>query len=235
MTYTIIARCPDTQRLGVGIATYSLGVGGYCPFFARGRAAISTQAFANPRLGPVAVGALIEGRSPSETLEQLAALDDGFSYRQVAIVGQDGTVAMHTGPDTRQWAGHEVGDGFAAFGNVLAGPDVVSAIAEGYRASAGEELGERLLRALEAGRAAGGQAAADGTRLAERSSALMIRGPDIVEDLDLRVDLHGDAITELRRVHAGYSPYMEYYVLRARDPANTPAQDVWARDNLGEN
>jgi len=80
MTYTIVAKCPETQRLGVGIATYSLGVGGYCPFLARGRAVMSTQAFANPRLGPLGVAALEKGVSPAETLKLVAASDAGFDY-----------------------------------------------------------------------------------------------------------------------------------------------------------
>lgn len=234
MTYTILARCPDTRRLGVGIATYSLGVGGYCPFYARGAAVLSTQAFANPGLGPLALRSLSANRSPSQTLGDLAAADPGFEYRQVGIVAADGTVAMHTGSTCRPWAGHEMGEGFAAFGNVLAGPATVTAIAAAYRASAGQDLAERLLLALRAGRDAGGQAAADGAHLTERSSALSVRGEDIVNDIDLRVDLHDDAVTELRRVYAGYAPYLEYYALRARDPANTPAQDVWARENLGQ-
>jgi uncharacterized Ntn-hydrolase superfamily protein len=232
MTYTILAKCPETSRLGVGIATYSLGVGGYCPFFERGRAVLSTQAFANPRLGPQALERLAAGRSPSQVLDDLAASDRGFAYRQVAIVGATGEISMHTGGSCRNWAGHEVGDGFAAFGNVLAGAETVAAIARTFRDSVGQELGERLLLALEAGRAAGGQAAADGTPLPERSSALVIQGEDITRDINLRVDLHDDAVTELRRVHAGYAPYVDYYALRANDPANTPPQDVWARENL---
>jgi uncharacterized Ntn-hydrolase superfamily protein len=232
MTYTIVARCPDTDRLGVGIATYSLGVGGYCPFLARGRAVMSTQAFANPRLGPLGVTALEKGTSPAETVKLLAASDPGYDYRQVCVVGIDGAVEMHTGARCRTWAGHEVGEGFAAFGNVLAGAGVVSAIAKAFADGAGQTLDERLLSALEAGRAAGGQAAADGSPLPEQSAALIVMDRDITRDINLRVDLHDDAITELRRVHAGYAPYIDYYALRADDPANTPAQDVWARENL---
>lgn len=231
MTYTVVARCPETQRLGVGIATFSLGVGGYCPFFARGRAALSTQAFANPGLGPLAVERLAAGDAPNDVMDALAAQDGGFEYRQVCIVDGNGAVAMHTGAKTRTWAGHAIGDGFAAFGNVLAGDHVVSAMAEAFAAARGA-LEARLLTALEAGRDAGGQAAADGAHLPERSAALIVQGDDIVEDLNLRVDLHDDAVTELRRVYAGYAPYLPYYALRARDPKNTPAQDVWARENL---
>lgn len=232
MTYTILAKCPETERLGVGIATYSLGVGGYCPFFARGRAVMSTQAFANPRLGPLGVAALEKGIPPTEVLANLKLADPGHDYRQIAFVAQDGGVVMHTGARCRDWAGHEIGDGYAAFGNVLAGEAVVGAIARAFEDSGGKALDERLLLALEAGRAAGGQAAADGAPLPERSAALIIMGDDISRDLNLRVDLHDDAITELRRVHAGYAPYVDYYALRADDPANTPAQDVWARENL---
>ena len=232
MTYTILAKCPETNRLGVAIATYSLGVGGYCPFFLRDKAVLSTQAFANPALGPLALSSLTSGRSPNQTLDDLAAADPGFAYRQVSIVGAGGDVAMHTGKNCRTWAGHETGEGFVAFGNVLAGEAIVRAIAEAYRANAGAEFAERLLFALQAGHDAGGQAAADGTALPERSAALVVRGQDITRDIDLRVDLHDSAVTELRRVHAGYAPYVEYYALRANDPENTPPQDVWARNNL---
>ncbi len=234
MTYTVVARCAETGRLGVGIATYSLGVGGYCPFFARGRAALSTQAFANPTLGPVAVDALTAGATVDDVLGRLESADPGFAYRQVCIVDLDGRVAMHTGPSTRPWAGHVVGDGHAVFGNVLAGPATVDAMAAAYGEAAGAPLPERLLLTLEAGRDAGGQAGAGGVHLPERSAALMVQGPDIIEDINLRVDVHDDAVTELRRAYRAYAPYLDYYVLRARDPANTPGQDVWARENLGD-
>ena len=231
MTFTVLARCDQTGRLGVGIATYSLGVGGYCPFFVRGTAVLSTQAFANPALGPVARKSLKSGRSPARALGDLAAIDPDFEYRQVAIVSGDGIVEVHTGSRCRSWAGHRTGPGFAVFGNVLAGANTVDMMDRAMHDSVGQDLDQRLLGALEAGRDAGGQAGADGAHLPERSAALVIRGEDILRDIDLRVDLHGDAVTELRRVHDGYAPYVDYYVLRARDPANTPAQDAWARDN----
>ena len=232
MTYTIVARCQETDALGIGIATFSLGVGGYCPFLERGVAAFSTQAFANPTLGPIALDALRGGSSPDNVVTLLAQSDPGFSYRQVAIVSKTGPVAMHTGENCRAYAGHSVGEGYAAFGNVLTGEHVVYAIANAFEASNGQRLDERLMQALEAGRDAGGQASGDGAHLAERSAALIIQGADIVEDINLRVDLHDDAVSELRRVHTGYAPYLAYYQLRARDPENTPAQDVWARENL---
>ena len=231
MTYTAIGVCPRSARLGVGITTYSIGVGGYCPFIERGVGALSTQAFANPALGPLGLAALRDTGDAQSTLARLRASDPGFDWRQVVIATPDGRVAAHTGPHTRPWSGHVTGDGFAVFGNVLAGEKTVQAMAGAWRARAGDELPERLLAALEAGRDAGGQASADGTHVAERSAALIVRGADIVEDLDLRVDLHDDAVGELRRLYERYRVYLPYYALRARSPAETPPQDEWAREN----
>ena len=121
MTFTAIGACPETGRLGIGITTYSLGVGGYCPFFERGVAVLSTQAFANPALGPLATAALRETPDPQRVLGVLAEQDAGFDWRQVVIAASDGRVAAHTGPHTRPWSGHITGEGFAVFGNVLAG------------------------------------------------------------------------------------------------------------------
>ena len=231
MTYTVIGACPESGRLGIGITTYSIGVGGYCPFIERGVAALSTQAFANPALGPIGVAALREAADPQPILARLATADPGFDWRQVVIATADGRVAAHTGPHTRPWSGHVTGNGFAVFGNVLAGEATVQAMAASWRERVNDDLPERLLAAIEAGRDAGGQAAPDGTHLPERSSALVVRGPDIVEDLDLRVDLHDDAVGELRRLYERYRIYLPYYALRARSPADTPPQDTWAREN----
>ncbi|MCY4502098.1 MAG: DUF1028 domain-containing protein [Alphaproteobacteria bacterium] len=231
MTFTAIGACPETGRLGIGITTYSLGVGGYCPFFERGVAVLSTQAFANPALGPLAVAALRETPEPERALRLLADHDAGFDWRQVVIAAADGRVAAHTGAHTRPWSGHITGECFAVFGNVLAGEATVQAMATAWRARSEDDLPERLLKAVEAGRDAGGQGSPGGTHLQERSGALIVRGADIVEDIDLRVDLHEDAVGELRRLWEAYRKYLPYYALRARSPAETPPQDVWARQN----
>ena len=234
MTFTVVARCEHSGRLGVAIATYSLAVGGYCPFFVRARAVLSTQAFANPALGPLACETLGAGSTPAQVLALLRERDAGFDYRQVVMVDASGQVAAHTGSRCRQWAGHEAGEGWVVFGNVLAGPTVLEAMASAMNADPAGPLDERLLRCIEAGRDAGGQRTEAGEHLAERSAALIVRGADIVEDVDLRVDVSEHAIEDLRRAHSAYAPYLPYYHLRARDPANTPAQDVWAREHLGD-
>jgi uncharacterized Ntn-hydrolase superfamily protein len=117
-------------------------------------------------------------------------------------------------------------------GNVLAGEGVLSAMAAAFGDNGGEDLDERLLRVLEAGRDAGGQQTADGTHLNERSAAVIVHGHRDYGHIDLRVDAHETAVEELRRVHGVYKPFVPYYQLRHDDPARTPAQDVWARDNL---
>ena len=158
MTFTAIGVCPESGRLGIGIATYSIGVGGYCPFIERGVGALSTQAFANPALGPPALAALREAVEPEQVLARLAESDPGFDWRQVVVATPDGRVAAHTGPGTRPWSGHVTGEGFAVFGNVLAGRETVDAMAAAWRDGRNDELPERLLAALEAGRDAGGLA-----------------------------------------------------------------------------
>ena len=233
MTYTVIAKCEESGCLGIAIATYSIAVGGYCPFFLRNGAVLSTQAFANPALGPLAIEALSNGRSPTQTILELSASDPGFDYRQVGILDQAGNVGMHTGAECRNWAGHELGKGFAVFGNVLTSSRIVECMAKTFNDAKGTEFADRLLLTLESGRDAGGQASSDGAHLPERSAALSIRGVDIVQDIDLRVDMHDDAVKELRQVYKNYVPYLEYYALRARDPRNTPAQDVWVKEKIG--
>ncbi len=232
MTYTVLAHCPRSGDLGIGIATYSLAVGGYCPAVRGGLGVVSTQAFVNLKLGTLALRLLEQGFAPDKVMTELAADDPQFEYRQVAMVDSTGGTAVHTGADTRAWSGHVVGDGFITMGNVLAGEGVVTAMAEGFAGNDADDLDERLLRSLEAGRDAGGQQAGDGTHLNERSAAVIVHRHRDYGHIDLRVDAHEAAVDELRRVHGIYKPYVPYYQLRHEKPHETPAQDVWAKENL---
>ncbi|HJM93158.1 MAG: DUF1028 domain-containing protein [Alphaproteobacteria bacterium] len=232
MTYTVIARCARTGQMGIGIATYSLAVGGYCPAVRGGLGAVSTQAFVNLKLGSMALRLLEQGFAPAKVMAELADDDVQIEYRQVGIVDAMGGVAVHTGANTRPWSGHVTGEGYIAMGNVLAGESVVGAMAAAFEDKGGEDLDECLLRVLEAGRDAGGQQAADGTHLNERSAAVIVHGHRDYGHIDLRVDAHERAVDELRRVHGVYKPFVPYYQLRHDNPAETPAQDVWARENL---
>jgi len=232
MTYTVIARCARTGQLGIGIATYSLAVGGYCPAIRGGLAAVSTQAFVNLKLGTLALRLLEQGFAPAKVMAELMGDDPQIAYRQIGIVDAEGRTAVHTGGNTRPWAGHVTGNGFITMGNVLAGESVLVAMAAAFESNLAEDLDERLLRVLEAGRDAGGQQTADGAHLNERSAAVITHGHRDYGHIDLRVDAHDTAVEELRRVHGVYKPFVPYYQLRHDNPEETPAQDVWARDNL---
>ena len=232
MTYTVIARCARTAQLGIGIATYSLAVGGYCPAIRGGLGIVSSQAFVNLKLGSLALRLMDLGYAPDKAMSELEADDPQFSYRQVGIVNAEGAVAAYTGGDTRSWAGHVTGDGFIVMGNVLAGEEVLQAMSDTFNRQGQADLDERLLCTLEAGRDAGGQATADGTHLNERSAAVIIHDNRDYAHIDLRVDVHEAAVNELRHVHSIYKPFIPYYEMRHHHPQDTPAQDLWARDNL---
>jgi uncharacterized Ntn-hydrolase superfamily protein len=223
MTYTIVGRCPKTSRLGVGIATYSLAVGGYCPLVKAGVAAVSSQAFVNPKLRERALTLLGEGASPQSVLDDLAGMDPFFDYRQVGIVSADGQVACHSGGEIRPWRGHVLDEDLVSMGNGLEGAHVAEAMADGFRSTKDEELEERLLQALESGCAAGGQGP-----LIERSAGLITTRTDPSGmGVDLRVDAHDTAVQELRRAWEVYRPYVPYYDLRANQPDQTPPQEQW--------
>jgi uncharacterized Ntn-hydrolase superfamily protein len=229
MTYTVLGYCEETGRLGVGIATYSLAVGGKCPQVSSSLGAVSSQAFSNPRLARLSLKLLADGHSAESALAQVLSTDPFAEYRQIGLLDRNGRPAAHTGSKTRPWHGHRVGPGFAAFGNVLAGAPVVDAIAEAFLASKGAPLAERLVKALEAGRDAGGQTGGEG-HLPERSSALLIHHRDDHPELDLRVDFHGHAVEELRRIYDEYKLYLPLYRMRAEDPPSAPPQEKYVAE-----
>ena len=222
-TFTILARCPHSAALGVAIATYSLGVGGYCPAINPQAGVLTSQAFADPRLRPIGMQILESGSSAAQALHGMQNADPYPDYRQIGIVDAQGNVAAYTGPKARDWAGHETGVGYVAMGNVMVGPQVVAAMARTFESTEPEGLEERLLRSIEAGRDAGGQPEG------QRSAALIVyRVEESYPWMDLRVDAHDEPVGELRRVYELYQPMAEYYYyLRPQDPANTPTQQEW--------
>jgi uncharacterized Ntn-hydrolase superfamily protein len=157
MTYSIIARCPQTGRLGIGITTYSIAVGGRCEGIRADVGICKTQAFTRRANDPMALDLLARGYTPARVMGELAENDPDHEYRQIAILDYEGNAAAHSGTGTRPWSGHLIGSGYVAFGNVLAGAHVVDAIAAGFTADPTAPLEFRLLTALEAGRDAGGQ------------------------------------------------------------------------------
>ncbi len=224
MTYSIIARCASTGRLGIGITTYSIAVGGRSEGIRADAGICKTQAFTNRANDPIAVGLLAQGYTPGYVMRVLAENDPDHDYRQIAILDRDGNAAAHTGSGTRSWSGHRIGPGFVAFGNVLAGAQVVEAIADGFASDPDAPLEFRLLAALEAGRDAGGQVGGEG-HLPERSAAIRVVADPDYPDIDVRVDLHPQALTELRRVLEEFKLYEVFYRERGRKPREAVTQD----------
>lgn len=156
-TFSIVAFDPKTGDLGVAVASKFLAVGSVVPYAKAGVGAIATQSFANTTFGPKGLELLRKGLTPSQVLKQLLASDKDREFRQVGIVDAKGRAAAFTGKKCLPWAGHIVGKGFAVQGNILAGEQVVKAMAKAFRETQGE-LAERLMAALEAGEQAGGGA-----------------------------------------------------------------------------
>ena len=226
MTYTVLGRCHRTGRLGIGIATFSITVGRYCYGVKSNAGVTVSQAFANERNNALALRLLTQGFTARSVLQQLMENDAYAQYRQIGVIDRSGMAVAHTGPHTRGWSGHVVGENYVAFGNGLVGPEVAEAIAKGFLAEPDADLEHRLLMGIEYGRDAGGQ----GTReihKVERSSALLVYSRNAHPDIDLRVDLHATAVEELRRVWVEYKKYEAYYRHRGEHPRAAMSQEVF--------
>jgi uncharacterized Ntn-hydrolase superfamily protein len=199
MTYSIIARCPRTGRLGIGTTTFSLACGRRNESVRPNVGISKSQAMYVRAHDPRALNLLAQGFTPASVMKVVEKNDTDFDYRQTGIIDREGQVAVHTGGKCGLWAGHHVGDGFGAFGNGLAGPQTIEGIVTGFMKSPDAPLEERLLIALEGGRDAGGQAT-NGIHRPERSAWLRVVDRGDVPEIDLRVDLHTDTVAELRRL-----------------------------------
>jgi uncharacterized Ntn-hydrolase superfamily protein len=232
MTFSILGRDPETGELGIAIATYSLAVGATCPKILPGIGVVTSQASTNPAIAEEIMELLEDGSPPVEAFMQSLANDEHPEYRQVALLTPDGDPLIHSGANIKPSSGHAVGENCTAIGNFLANDQVLEAMVDAFSNSlnASKELpslAERLLAALEAGKAAGGQSSSDGEHLAERSGCLMIGTPGERFPTDIRVDASQDAITDLRSAYETYLPMHPYYLQRAEDPTDLPPQYNW--------
>ncbi|MGD8150653.1 DUF1028 domain-containing protein [Ornithinimicrobium sp. Y1694] len=194
MTWSITARCPRTGQFGVAVSTCVPAVGSLCPFAQAQIGAVATQSFVNPYLGTRGLQLLADGLSAQEVKEELLTFDPEPALRQFAIVDTQGRSAAFTGDQCDGWAGHHVGDGFVVAGNMLVGQDTITAAVEAFEHASAESLAERLVRALEAGQAAGGD------KRGRQSAAVKVVSTEDYPLVDLRVDEHPDPVAELRRV-----------------------------------
>lgn len=194
MTWSILARDPATGEIGAAVATRFFAVGALCPAAEGGVGAVCTQALVNPLWRTDALALLRDGAAPQTALARLVAADAGRAHRQLHLMAADGRIAAHTGAECVDWCGHVAGPDVSVAGNMLAGPQVIAATRDAFLASAGRPLAERLLVALEAGEAAGGD------RRGRQSAALLVASRDPYPDLDIRTDDHPDPLAELRRL-----------------------------------
>lgn len=196
MTWSIVARDPATGAFAVAVTTCNLAVGAACPFLRSEVGAVSTQSMTNRYLGPAVLDGLARGLSAQLALASALAGDEGEGLRQIHVVDRHGRVAAHTGANCVEWCGSVAGDGFSVAGNMLANGDVVAATAEIFARRADLPLPERLMAALHAGQAAGGD------RRGRQSAALMVTTTEDFPDINLRVDDHGEPLVELSRLLA---------------------------------
>jgi uncharacterized Ntn-hydrolase superfamily protein len=223
MTWSIIARDTSTGQFGIAVATRFFAVGARVPYIAAGIGGIATQALINPYYGIDGVRLLREGQKPRDIVKNLTAADDGRESRQLHIMDAGGQIASHTGRDCVEWCGHIEGDGFSIAGNMLAGARVLDETKSAYIANEKLPFAQRLIAAMRAGEAAGGD------KRGKQSAALLIYGDEEWSMLDLRVDDHTDPLDELDRLERisreRWVPFRQFLPSRA-NPAGVTDRGV---------
>lgn len=195
MTYSIVARDQGTGHYGVAVASRFFAVGAVVPHLRGGRCAVATQAFVSPIWGIEAADRMAAGEAADEVLADLVARDGGQAIRQIHMIDAEGRIAAHTGADCVDWCGDVAGEGVSVAGNMLAGPHVIADTLAAYQAHMDLPLAERLMTAMEAGAAAGGD------KRGTQSAALVIHRSEDYPWLSLRADDHPDPLDELRRLY----------------------------------
>lgn len=194
MTWSIVAR-DASGALGVAVASRFFAVGALCPHARSGAGALSTQALVNPLYARPALDLLAEGVPADEVVRLVTSADEGRESRQLHVIDAQGRTAARTGAACIAWCGHRAGEGYSVAGNMLAGPQVIDETAAAYDANARLPFAERLLAALAAGEAAGGD------KRGKQAAALLIHTTEAYPFLDLRVDDHVEPLAELRRLY----------------------------------
>jgi len=196
MTYSIVARDPETGELGVAVQSRSFNTGAVVPWGAPGVGVVATQSYTELSYGPLGLELLRAGKTPEQALAELITADEEAAYRQVAILDAEGRVAVHVGEACIPAAGFAAGEGFSAQANMVDSERVWESMAESFERSTGP-LADRLLQALDAAEAAGGD-----WRGRQAGGILVVaaEGEPWAREVDLRVDDHPDPLDELRRL-----------------------------------
>jgi uncharacterized Ntn-hydrolase superfamily protein len=194
MTWSIVTHDPASGAFAVSVATKAFAVGASCPFVRSGVGAVSTQSFTNRYLGPAILDALARGLPPDAAIEGALAGDAGRGVRQVHAVDRHGRTAAWTGQNCVEWCGSVSAGGVSIAGNMLAGEATIAATLAAWKAGSDLLMPDRLMTAMEAGEAAGGD------RRGKQSAAMVMITTEDFPDLNLRVDDHADPLRELRRL-----------------------------------
>ena len=220
MTFSIVGRCAETGQLGIAISSSSIAVGARCPWLRAGVGAVASQNITLPALGPQILDALEAGLEPAAALDKALGSNGYSQYRQVAVVDGQGRSALFTGSQALGQHNALAGEQCVAAGNLLASPQVIAAMLDAFEHTQGP-LAERLLAAMHAAMAAGGEAGP------VHSAALKVVGELTWPLIDLRVDwAEQDPLGELDQLWRAYRPQMQDYVIRALDPTRAPSYGV---------
>ena len=223
MTWSILAR-DESGYFGMAIASRFFAVGSLCVHSRRKVGARSSQALLNALYGQAGLDLLAQGFSPEQTIAALIAKDQGRDQRQLHILPFKGLPAAHTGSACVDWCGHLLEDGLSIAGNMLAGPKVLEHTAQAFKDTRGRPMGERLLAALDAGQAAGGD------KRGKQAAALKIHRDEDYLQLDLRVDDHEEPFVELRRLYnkslERFQPFLECLPSRHRPSGITERTEI---------
>ena len=220
MTFSISARCARTGEIGIAVSSSSPAVAARCAHARAGAGAVATQNITDPTLGPTGLDLLATGLPASAALARLVAGATYPQYRQLALVDATGGTATFSGAHTLGVHTAAEGPGVVAAGNLLGSPDVPAAMVAAFAASPGESLGARLVAAMQAAVAAGGEAGPI------HSAGLLVVRDVAWPVADLRVDWHDDPIAALADLWTLWAPQMDAYVTRALNPASAPAYGV---------
>lgn len=221
MTFSLVARCARTGMFGMAVSSSSPAVAARCAHARARVGAVATQNITDPTLGPKGLDILASGAGAAEAMAQLKAVAAHVEYRQLMLIDADGATAVHSGRFTLGVHGHAQGRDVASAGNLLSHAGVPAAVVAAFEALPDHELGDRLVAAMQAGLAAGGEAGP------VRSAGLLIVDAVAWPVADLRVDwTEGDPIAELAALWGLWKPQMRDYVTRALDPSTAPAYGV---------
>lgn len=221
MTFSLLGRCARTSQLGMIVSSSSPAVAARCAHARPGVGVVASQNVTDPRLGPALLDAL-ERRDGDcgAALDDIVSAAPHIEHRQLVVVSAAGDARAHTGAAALGTHGHRIGSGCAAAGNLLADEWVLDAMIESFAASAADDLGDRLIRALRAAVDAGGETGP------VHSAGLLVTGDVEWPIVDLRVDWHDDPIAALATAWEVYRPQLEDYVTRALDPTAAPGYGV---------